>query len=126
MHTRSLALSLLALSLIGAGPARAEAPTLSTVVHAGSLRPEWTVQPGRSGRASIVGYLYNRNILEAGHVWLRVERLGPDDEVTGTYRARLVGDVPSNDRLPFDVAVPEAAARYRVLVESVEWHDQCR
>ena len=124
MRRVSLFLTPLALFLTAAGPVRAEAP--STVVHAGSLRPEWTVQPGRSGRASIVGYLYNRNILEAGHVWLRVERLGPDDEVMDIYRARLVGDVPSNDRLPFDVAVPEATARYRVVVESVEWHDQCR
>jgi len=124
MRRGSFALTLLALSLVAGSPARAEAP--STVVHAGSLRPEWTVQPERSGRASIVGYLYNRNILEAGHVWLRVERLGPGDEVIDTYRTRLVGDVPSNDRLPFDVAVPEASAHYRVVVESVEWHDQCR
>jgi len=124
MVRRSLAVALLVLPLIAGGPARGEAP--SVAIDASSLRAEWTVQKTSAGRASIVGYLYNRNILDAGNVWLRVERFAPDGEVTGMYRARLVGDVLSNDRLPFDVAIPEAAARYRVVVESVDWHDQCR
>ncbi len=126
MLRRSLALASLILPLISGGPARGEAPAPSVAINASSLRPEWTVQKTPAGRTSVVGYLYNRNVLDASNVWLRVERLGPDGEVAGTYRARLVGDVFSNDRLAFDVPISEAAASYRVVVESVDWHDDCR
>jgi hypothetical protein len=74
----------------------------------------------------VVGYLYNRNIKDAANVWLRVDRLGADGAVAGTYRRRMVGDVLSGGRSLFDVPVSEAGATYRVAVETVDWVKECR
>jgi hypothetical protein len=96
------------------------------VIGASYLRAEWAVETTARGRAHVVGYLHNRNLQDAANVWLRVERLGADGRVAGTSRGRVVGDVKSGDRLAFDVPVPEAAATYRVAVESVDWVKECR
>jgi hypothetical protein len=90
------------------------------------LRPDWTVEPARGGGAHVVGYLYNRNIKDAANVWLRVDRLGADGAVAGTYRRRVVGDVLAGNRSLFDVPVGEAGATYRVAVETVDWVKECR
>jgi hypothetical protein len=90
------------------------------------LRSEWSVEPARAGRARVVGYLYNSNVKDAANVWLRVDRLGADGAVAGTYRRRVVGDVLSGGRSLFDVPVGEAAATYRVSVETVDWVKECR
>jgi hypothetical protein len=74
----------------------------------------------------VVGYLYNSNIKDAARVLMRVDRVGADGTVTGTYRARVVADVLSGDRGLFDVPVPEATATYRVGVEAVDWVKECR
>ncbi|HEY7037801.1 MAG TPA: hypothetical protein VID28_03070 [Methylomirabilota bacterium] len=89
------------------------------------LRPEWTVEPASSGRARVVGYLYNRNIMDGANVLLRVDRIGSDGAVTGTYRRRVMGDVLSGGRSLFDVPVAEAGT-YRVTVEAVDWVKECR
>ena len=91
-----------------------------------SLRPEWTIESTRAGRPQVVGYLYNSNIKDAANVWLRVDQLGPDGAVTGSYRRRVVGDVLSGGRSVFEVAVADAGARYRVTVETVDWVKECR
>ena len=80
----------------------------------------------RGGGAHVVGYLYNRNIKDAANVWLRVDRLGADGAVAGTYRRRVVGDVLSGGRSLFDVPVGEVGATYRVAVETVDWVKECR
>jgi hypothetical protein len=90
------------------------------------LQPEWTVEPARGGGTHVVGYLYNRNIKDAANVWLRVDRLGADGAVAGTYRRRVVGDVLSGNRSLFDVPVGEGGATYRVAVETVDWVKECR
>jgi hypothetical protein len=90
------------------------------------LQTDWTVEPARGGGAHVVGYLYNRNIKDAANVWLRVDRLGADGAVAGTYRRRVVGDVLSGGRSLFDVPVREAGATYRVAVETVDWVKECR
>src|SRR4029434_10969585 len=87
----------------GASPCRADAPASSassSTAHISdaatqtlaALRPEWVVEPVSSGRARVVGYLYNSNIMDGANVLLRVDRLGSDGAVTGTYRGRVVGD----------------------------------
>jgi hypothetical protein len=91
-----------------------------------SLRPEWTVESTRAGRPQVVGYLYNSNIKDAANVWLRVDQLGADGAVTGSYRRRVVGDVLSGGRSVFAVPVADAGARYRVAVETVDWVKECR
>jgi hypothetical protein len=96
------------------------------VSYPDSLRPEWTVEPTRTGRAQVVGYLHNSNIKDAANVWLRVDQLGPDGSVAGSYRRRVVGDVLSGGRSVFAVPVADAGARYRVTVETADWVKECR
>lgn len=92
----------------------------------GYLRPDWVVEIAPAGRAHVVGYLYNSNIKDAANVWLRVDRLGTDGAVAGTYRRRVVGDVLSGGRSLFDVPVGEPTATYRVSVETLDWVKECR
>lgn len=90
------------------------------------LRSDWSVEAPAAGRAHLVGYLYNSNIKDAANVWLRVDRLGADGAVAGTYRRRVVGDVLSGGRSLFDVPVGEVGAAYQVSVETVDWVKECR
>ena len=91
------------------------------------LRPEWSVDDSRTGRPRVVGYVYNdNNTRDATNVWLRVERLAADGAVQGAELARVQGDVRAGGRLIFKVPMPEAAASYRVLVDSVDWVLECR
>ena len=91
------------------------------------LRPEWSVEDTRAGRPRVVGYVYNdNNTRDATNVWLRVERVAADGAVQGAELARVQGDVRAGGRLVFDVPMPEAAASYRVLVDSVDWVLECR
>ena len=108
------------------GAAAGAAAQGSGVLYADSLRPEWTVEPTRTGRAQVVGYLHNSNIKDAANVWLRVDQLGPDGAVAGSYRRRVVGDVLSGGRSVFAVPVADAGARYRVTVETADWVKECR
>jgi hypothetical protein len=120
--TRALTLAI-GFVLTMAVAAAAQSPA---VPYADSLRAEWTLEPARAGRARVVGYLYNGNIKDAANVWLRVERVAADGSVSATYRRRVVGDVLGGGRSVFDVPVGEAAATYRVLVETVDWVKECR
>ena len=96
------------------------------ISYADSLQPEWTVESSRPGRAQVVGYLHNSNIKDAANVWLRVDQLGADGAVAGSYRRRVVGDVLSGGRSLFSVPVADAGARYRVTVETADWVKECR
>src|SRR5262249_32261651 len=99
------------------------------VVYADGLRPEWTVDRARADPTRVGGYRYNDNDLRiASHVRLRVEQLTATGTVGKIYQSFVVGDVPSRNRMSFDVAVtePDGAANYRVLVESVDWVMECR
>jgi hypothetical protein len=119
MSSRAIAIASLILSVLVTAPAHAQ-------VGNALLRPEWSVEPTRAGRARVVGYVYNTSLNDAGSVWLRVERLTPDGQVGAVYRGRVLGDVLSGGRFAFDVPVPEASSTYRVLVESVDWFKECR
>jgi hypothetical protein len=114
-------------------PAAGLVGLLATSAHAqgvvatrADLRSEWSVETPTRGRAHVVGYLYNTRIQDAANVWLRVDRLGADGTVAGSYRGRVVGDVLSGGRLFLDVPVGEAGASYQVSVDSVEWVKECR
>jgi hypothetical protein len=115
------------LLLVVAPPAAAE--SLATPAPVDLLRPEWSVERTRAGRAHVVGYLYNDNDLRnAANVWLRVEQVTAGGAAGAVYRRRIAGDILSRGRMPFDVAVtePEGAATYRVTVEGVDWFVECR
>ena len=96
------------------------------IPYADTLRPEWSVEPTRAGRAQVVGYLHNSNIKDAANVWVRVDQLGADGAVAGSYRRRVVGDVLSGGRSLFTVPVADAGARSRVTVETADWVKECR
>ena len=115
-----------AAGLIGLLAATPGAGAQGLVASSPHLRSEWSVEAPAAGRAHVVGYLYNSNIKDAANVWLRVERLGADGAVAGTYRRRVVGDVLSGGRSLFDVPVGEAGATYQVSVETVDWVKECR
>jgi hypothetical protein len=113
-------------TLILAAPAMAPAQDLGASPTAAYLRPEWSLERAQAGRAHVMGYLYNGHIKDAANVWLRVEQLTADGGVAATYQRRVVGDVLARGRTFFDVPVPQAEARYRVAVESVDWITDCR
>ncbi len=123
MLRRSLATAILALTL--AAPA-APAQDFGNARTAAYLRPEWSLERAQTGRAHVVGYLYNSHIKDAANVWLRVEQIAADGGAGATYRRRVVGDVPARERMFFDVPVSQAAASYRVTVEAVDWITDCR
>jgi hypothetical protein len=114
------------LMLILAAPAAAPAQDVGSAPVAAYLQAEWSLERAQSGRARVVGYLYNSHIKDATNVWLRVEQLAADGGVSATSRRRVVGDVPARERLFFDVPVSQAAASYRVTVEAVDWITDCR
>ena len=116
------AAAILVLSL--AVPCAGSAQERPALVSADSLRLEWTVESAPPGRR-VAGYLYNDNIVNGAHMWLRVDELGSDGQVSAFQRRRLFGEVPARGRMAFDVSV-SAAASYRVIVESVEWVMECR
>jgi hypothetical protein len=110
-------------------PSITAAESLATPTPAALLRPEWTVERMRTGRAHVVGYLYNDNgVRNAANVLLRVEEVTAGGAVGKVYQSRIVGDVLSRGRMSFDVPVAgaEGDATYRVLVESVDWVMECR
>jgi hypothetical protein len=115
-----------AAGLIGLLAATPGADAQGLVASSPHLRSEWSVEAPAAGGAHVVGYLYNSNIKDAANVWLRVDRLGADGAVAGTYRRRVVGDVLSGGRSLFDVPVGEAGATYQVSVETVDWVKECR
>jgi hypothetical protein len=116
-----------ALLLALAAPTAVGADGVAPLSPVGLLRPEWTVERTRTGRARVVGYLYNDNgERNAANVLLRVEQVTDTGAVAGVYLSRILGDVLSRGRMSFDVPVADAEGKYRVLVESVDWLMECR
>ncbi len=124
MLRHALSISLMVAGVLAPGLASAQ----TSMAAAGwVLRPEWSIQTGRTGRPRVVGYLYNESpTMDAANVLLRVERLGSGGQVEATYQGRVFGDVLQGNRLAFDVPVEGPVASYRVVVESVDWVRECR
>jgi hypothetical protein len=120
------AFAIMTFILMLAVPAMAPAQDLGGTPTAAYLRPEWSLERAQGGRAHVTGYLYNSHIKDAANVWLRVEQLTADGGVAATYQRRVMGDVLARERTFFDVPVPQAEARYRVAIESVDWITDCR
>ena len=129
MPTRGRILAAVLLILTLAAPSTASAESLAMLSPVGLLRPEWTVERTRPGRAQVVGYLYNDNgVRNAANVWLRVEQRTAAGAAGTVYQTRLVGNVLSRGRTAFEVPVTETeeTTTYRVTVESVDWVMECR
>ena len=126
MTRRLLAIGL-TITAILAAPGLTRAQDSAPRNAAYTLRPEWNVETANSGRAHVVGYLYNTSAtMDAANVLLRVDQLSPSGEVSQTRRSPVFGDVLARGRLAFDVPIPTATPTVRVVVESVDWVHECR
>ena len=85
--------------------------------------PDFRVEaaPGSSKRGPTVeGYVYNKRLMLATSVRLRIEALDAAGAVVGTTIQPLDRDVPIGDRSYFEQRAPAGAA-YRVAVDYVFW-----
>ena len=125
MTRRLLAIGLTITAMLAPGPVRAQDSAPRNAAY--TLRPEWSIETARSGRAHVVGYLYNTSAtMDAANVLLRVDQLTPGGEVSQTQRSRVFGDILARGRLAFEVPIPTTTPAVRVVVESVDWVHECR
>ena len=75
---------------------------------------------GKKGEAVLRGYVYNRSPWDVGNVRLRVDPASGDTPSTPLTRGWVNGDIETNGRRYFELAVPRGDASYRVSVESYE------
>ena len=97
------------------------AQNLGGAQASGPLRVEWETRQIGGGRAVVSGYVYNRHLLRAEHIRLRVETLDASSRASSTRTVYVTGTVPPGDRGYFEVRVPTGEATYRVTVESFDW-----
>jgi hypothetical protein len=86
-------------------------PTLSERV----FHVEWSAQPGRAGKSTISGYVYNDYGRAAENVELQVSNLDAAGNVVGKEIQRMGDTVPSRGRGYFQLQAP-ASYGYRVDV----------
>jgi hypothetical protein len=80
------------------------------------LRVEWEALPSRAGGARLAGAVHNDYGRAARDVQLRVSELDATGEVVATVDGPTLSRVPGQGEARFDVAVPAAGHRYRVVV----------
>lgn len=83
------------------------------------FRLEWTVK-GTAKGSLVQGYVYNRGMLRADRMTLRIDRLDTAGAVIGTSSVWVLGEIPMDGRAYFEATVP-AAPGYRVQVLSFDW-----
>ena len=126
MTRRLLAIGL-TITAILAAPGLTGAQDSAPRSAAYTLRPEWSIETARSGRAHVVGYLYNTSgTMDAANVLLRVDQLTPSGQVSQTQLIPVFGDVRARGRLAFEVPIASPTPTVRVVVESVDWVHECR
>jgi hypothetical protein len=90
-------------------------------VPAHALQIEWQVEPGRASGGRIVGEIRNDDRRGMANLRIRADRVAPDGTVLATYRAWAPGTLTFEQRVHFEVSVPEPSASYRVSVESFDF-----
>lgn len=125
-RTKAALLAAIALGALCAAPAAWSGDRAASLPY--TLRPEWKVESASgAGRAHVSGYLYNTSdTMDASNVLLRIEQLAPDGQVTASQTTRITGDVRSRGRLGFDVPMAQVSPPVRVVVQSVDWVNECR
>ena len=125
MTRRLLAISLTIAAILAPGLTGAQDSAPRNAAY--TLRPEWSIETSRSGRAHVVGYLYNTSAtMDAANVLLRVDQLTANGEVSQTQRSRVFGDVRARGRLAFEAPLANTTSTVRVVVVSVDWVHECR
>ena len=125
MTRRLLAISLMIAAILAPGLTRAQDSAPRNAAY--TLRPEWNIETARSGRAHVIGYLYNTSAtMDAANVLLRVDQFTPNGQVSQTQLTRVFGDVLARGRLAFEIPIATATPTVRVVVESVDWVHECR
>ncbi len=115
---RAVLVSMLALAAVGVETAKAQMASRTPESY---LRVESTVEPSKSGRQRITGYVYNERDLRAANVQLLVEALDASGQVVGSTPAWVYGEVPPRNRSYFEVPLSLSGSSYRVTVRSVDW-----
>lgn len=110
--------SMLAVAAVGVESARAQVASRTPESY---LRVESTVEPSKSGRQRITGYVYNERDLRAANVQLLVEILDASGQVVGSTLASVYGEVPARNRSYFEVPLSVSGSSHRVTVRSVDW-----
>jgi hypothetical protein len=117
----------LTIAAILAAPALALAQESPSMTGAYTLRPEWSIETTGPGRAHVVGYLYNTSgTMDAANVLLRVDQLDPGGQVSRSQLSLVFGDVRARGRLAFELPIATTTPTVRVVVESVDWVNECR
>jgi len=73
------------------------------------------------GRPAVEGYVYNKRIMRASRVRLRVDNLDAAGAVTSSEVRPLDREINPDDRAFFQLPVVAAAPAYRVTVDYVFW-----
>jgi hypothetical protein len=85
------------------------------------FRFEWSVDQARSGHGRLSGYVQNGSLMDARRILLRVEQLAPDARPVASQLVYVAGEVQRGGRSYFEVGVPDATARYRISIASLDW-----
>jgi hypothetical protein len=84
------------------------------------LRIEWQKGTTKKGKPLVSGYVFNSYGMTAGNIRIMVEGLDPAGTVVHKDVRWVLGTVANDDRLYFEVTVPEAAS-YRVRLLAWDW-----
>jgi len=118
MNVRAIVVvSVASLVAMGFGGTRALAVSATPLSE---LRVEWETV-ARGDRAVVRGYVFNGRQLRVENVRLRIEQLDASARTVATRGTWVPGTLQNGDRRYFEVAVPAAAATYRVSVESFDY-----
>ena len=118
MNVRAIVVvSVASLVAMGFGGTRALAVSATPFSE---LRVEWETV-ARGDRAVVRGYVFNDRQLRVENVRLRIEQLDASARTVATRGTWVPGTLQNGDRRYFEVAVPAAAATYRVSDESVDY-----
>ena len=116
MLLRPVSIGAVALVLLGAAAASAQAPT---VIESRGLRIQWTVQPQTRDFTAVCGQIFNDQRVSARNVGLLVQ--GVDgDKITSRDLPNVAREILGQSGFQFCGTVLKAPA-YRVIVTSVDW-----
>jgi hypothetical protein len=107
--------ALLSVATLLVAPASAAEPD-----SAGSLTVEWAMSRDAQGHPTLQGYINNLYDVPVDNVTIRIDGIDAAGQTLSSEMTLVEGPVPGDGRTYFQVLVPDAAAHYRVTVDSFE------
>jgi hypothetical protein len=105
----------LSMATLLVAPARAAEPD-----SAGSLTVEWAMSRDGQGHPTLQGYISNLYDVPVDNVTIRIDGIDAEGQTLSSDVTLVEGPVPGDGRTYFEVPVPDAAANYRVTIDSFE------